>query len=90
MHASATPFRHLTTITRRRQQVGRIRLHDFNVFNGGSIILLQPLTPAANDWVNEFLPEDRLTLGSAVAVEHRFIGDILGGITRDGLSWSAQ
>jgi hypothetical protein len=63
---------------------------DFTVVNEGSIFLLQPLTPAAITWTNKYLPEDRLCFGSAVAVEHRFIADILQGITDDGLVWRAQ
>ena len=61
---------------------------DFLVENYGTIFLLQPLTPSANSWVNEHLPEDRLTFGSAVCVEHRFIRDIVRGIVNDGLALS--
>jgi hypothetical protein len=60
---------------------------DFMVVNEGSIF---PLSPAAVTWMNEYLPEDRLCFGSAVAVEHRFIADILHGITNDGLTWEAR
>jgi hypothetical protein len=63
---------------------------DFTVFNEGSIFLLQPLTSAAITWTNEYLPKDRLCFGSAVAVEHRFIADILQGITNEGLRWEAR
>ena len=31
------------------------------------------------------LPEDAQTLGKAVAVEHRYIGDIVAGMKADGL-----
>ena len=62
----------------------------FRVVNEGSIFLLQPLSPAAVTWTNECLPEDRLCFGSAVAVEHRFIADILQGITNDGLTWETR
>jgi hypothetical protein len=58
---------------------------DFLVENHGSIFLLQPLTPAANSWIDEHLPEDHLTFGGAVCVEHRFIRDIVTGIIGDGL-----
>lgn len=58
---------------------------DFLVENHGTIFLLQPLTPAANSWVNEHLPEDRLTFAGAVVVEHRFIADIVRGAIADGL-----
>lgn len=58
---------------------------DFLVENHGAIFLLQPLTPSANSWVNEHLPEDRLTFAGAVVVEHRFIADIVRGAIADGL-----
>jgi hypothetical protein len=58
---------------------------DFLVENHGTIFLLQPLTPAANSWIDDHLPEDRMTFGSAVCVEHRFIRDIVRGILNDGL-----
>lgn len=59
---------------------------DFTVENHGTIFLLQPLTPAANSWVDEHLPEDRMTFGGATVVEHRYIHDIVTGIISDGLS----
>jgi hypothetical protein len=58
---------------------------DFVVENHGTIFLLQPLTPAANSWIEENLPEDRMTFGNAVVVEHRYIADILRGAMADGL-----
>jgi len=61
---------------------------DFLVENHGSIFLLQPLTPAAESWIEQFLPQDRITFGSAVVVEHRYIADIVDGIRNDGLAVS--
>jgi hypothetical protein len=58
---------------------------DFLVENHGTIFLLQPLTPAALFWIEEHLPEDRMTFGSAACVEHRFIRDVVRGILHDGL-----
>lgn len=58
---------------------------DFLVENHGTIFLLQPLTPAALSWIEEHLPEDRLTFAGAVVVEHRFIADIVRGAIADGL-----
>ena len=58
---------------------------DFTVENHGSIFLLQPLTPAAQTWIDENIPEDAQYLGSAVAVEHRYILDIVDGIQGDAL-----
>jgi hypothetical protein len=58
---------------------------DFMVENHGTIFLLQALTPAANSWIEENLPEDRRTFGSAVVVEHRYIADIVRHAITDGL-----
>ena len=59
---------------------------DFVVENHGSIFLLTPLTPYANSWVEEHLPEDRMTFGGSIVVEHRYISDIVHGIQNDGLA----
>jgi hypothetical protein len=58
---------------------------DFMVENHGTIFLLQPLTPAANSWIDENLPVDRTTFGAAAVVEHRYISEIVCGATADGL-----
>jgi hypothetical protein len=58
---------------------------DFEVHNEGSIFLLQPLTPPAQEWIAEHLPENHTAFGSAVVVEHRYIADIVQGIRADGL-----
>jgi hypothetical protein len=58
---------------------------DFLVENHGTVFLLRPLTPAANAWVKENLPENHLTFGHAIAVEHRFIVDVVRGAQNDGL-----
>jgi len=58
---------------------------DFKISGGGTIYLLHPLTRAARDWVDEHLPADAMWFGNAVAVEHRYIGDIVEGAIGDGL-----
>ena len=49
------------------------RTADFTVINLGSISLLELRTAAAVAWVEERFPEDVLTFGEAVVVEHRYI-----------------
>ena len=61
---------------------------DFDVVNGGSVFLLIPNTEAAEAWVGENLPENPLTFGRGIAVEARYIGDILHGIQEDGLTFA--
>ena len=58
----------------------------FEAENHGSIWLFRPLTPAANQWLNEHVhAEPYAYFGRAVAVEHRFIGEIVEGAANDGL-----
>lgn len=59
---------------------------DFTVQNHGSIFLLTPHTDAAEEWIAEHLPEDRMSAGPSVVVEHRYIEDIVAGIQSDGLT----
>jgi len=62
---------------------------DFSIEGEGhfcTVYLLRPLTPAAFEWVEEHIPEDAPRLGNAVAVEHRYITDIVAGIQGDGLA----
>lgn len=61
---------------------------DFDLVNGGSVFLLIPNTEAAKAWVDEHLPEHPLTLGRGIAVEHRYISEIMQGIMADGLSFA--
>jgi hypothetical protein len=63
---------------------------DFRVDDHGSIVLITPITDAAEAWVDENLPDSAMTFGSAVVIEPRYVGPILEGISADGLTvaWS--
>jgi hypothetical protein len=58
---------------------------DFDIADHGSIILFAPLTAAAQEWVDEHIPDDAHYIGSSLAVERRYAQDILDGIRSDGL-----
>jgi len=58
---------------------------DFRCENHGSLFLLLPISPAAFAWIEEHLPADRITFGSAVVIEPRYVGAILLGLQEDGL-----
>ncbi|CAB4152430.1 hypothetical protein UFOVP613_14 [uncultured Caudovirales phage] len=58
---------------------------DFRIVDGGSVLLLMPETDAGRAWADEHLPEDALTLGAGIAIERRYMGDIIAGIVEDGL-----
>lgn len=58
---------------------------DFLLSDHGTIWLLIPQTPAAEEWATERLPEDCPTIGGRYAIEHRFIGPIVAGAREEGL-----
>jgi hypothetical protein len=58
---------------------------DFSVQNHGSIFLLQAITPAAKNWIEEFLSADRQTWGGAVVVEPRYVPSVVTAIRNDRL-----
>lgn len=59
---------------------------DFTVVNHFTLYTLTPHTPAARRWVKRHLPPEITVFGNSIAVEHRYIGDIMNGIRDDGLS----
>ncbi len=61
-------------------------MSDFTLYDGGSVLLLKADTKAAKDWEREHLPCDAWRMGSAVAIERRYIADIVDGILAYGLS----
>lgn len=52
----------------------------------GSIYLLLPVTASAKDWVDTNIQPDCLRHGRAVAIEPRYITDVVHGAQCDGLS----
>jgi hypothetical protein len=61
-------------------------MSDFRVTNHGSIVTLEPLTPGAKAWIEENLPEDRMTWCGATVVEPPYIGPIVDGMIEAGLT----
>jgi len=64
---------------------------DFTVENHGSIFLLQPQNKQAIDWVDEHIGQSNgfQPYSPTIAVEHRYIADIVAGIRNDGWVVSA-
>lgn len=58
---------------------------DVLVEDHGSLVMLRPCTDFGREWMDEHLPDDAPMLGSAVAVEPRYIDPILVGMLDDGL-----
>jgi hypothetical protein len=58
---------------------------DVCLTGNGTVYLLDWLTKQGKEWMREHLPEDALKMGDSVAVEHRYIDDIVQGMRDDGL-----
>ena len=60
---------------------------DFAVSHHGTVSLFHPLTNRADDWLRFHCPPDgeHQYLGNALAIEHRFVSDIIQLATDDGL-----
>jgi len=58
----------------------------FAVYGGGTLYVLMPLSEGGREWIDGHIAEDAICIGSGVAVEHRYIEDILQGIVDDGLT----
>lgn len=58
---------------------------DVRVHGSGSVYLLEPVTEAAQEWIDENIPDDAQYLGKNLAVEHRYVDHILEGMQNDGL-----
>jgi hypothetical protein len=57
---------------------------DIHTENHGSIWLLRPVSDAGRNWLAEHL-DDAQWFGGAVAVEPRYVEDIVEGASLDGL-----
>ena len=59
---------------------------DFSLSGGGTVYLLHPHNPDAAAWIENYLPEDAMRLGGGVAIEWRYVDDIVDGIKNCGLT----
>lgn len=58
---------------------------DLRIENHGSIVMLRPVSDLGREWVAEHIPQDAIWFGGAVAVEPRYLGNIIDGAAGDGL-----
>ena len=58
---------------------------DFGVRDEGSIWLFTPLTSAALQFLSENIQQDAQYFGGSLAVEHRYVYDLLLGLREHGL-----
>jgi hypothetical protein len=57
---------------------------DFKVFGGGTLYMVQPLNDCAKDHLESHVGEDAIYLGPSLAVEHRYIDDLVAGLRQHG------
>lgn len=58
---------------------------DVTVENCGGIFTFEPLTPAAEQWIDENVDSESQWLGGRLCVEHRYARDLAQGMMNDGL-----
>jgi hypothetical protein len=63
---------------------------DVAISGSGTIYLFHLLTYGAQDWVDGHVSEDRQMFGTALAVEHRYVADLVQGMRADGLSVTVE
>ena len=59
---------------------------DFEIINGGSVLLVQPNTPDAVQWIEDNIGSENgfQPYYPTLCVEPRYIGDIVEGIQSEG------
>jgi hypothetical protein len=57
---------------------------DFTLTDGGSVCLLTPTTSNARRWLDENIGEDAMYLGQGLAIERRYVQQIIDGVQSDG------
>jgi hypothetical protein len=75
----------VNSVNETRQEVQAVRRIDFLVRDEGSIWLFTPLSPAALQFLSEHIQDDAQYLGDSLAVEHRYVYDLLLGLRAHGL-----
>ena len=58
---------------------------DFVVRDEGTVWLFTPLTPAALQFLSKHIQDDAQYFGDSLVVEHRYVEDLLLGLTEQGL-----
>lgn len=52
-------------------------MDEFKLVDQGSIVLLQPLTVKAMEWIAETKPEDAQMWGTALVIEPRYVDGVV-------------
>jgi hypothetical protein len=71
-------------IVAKKAKSKKVKSADFQFVNGGSVCLLIPVNGDARRWLDENIGEDAIYLGRGLAIERRFVSQIVDGIVADG------
>jgi hypothetical protein len=52
-----------------------------------SVYLITPLTPECGDWLKDNVSEDAMYFGLSLAVEHRYLKNLILGLQEHGFSY---
>lgn len=52
---------------------------------GDTVFLFRPITEAARQWIEENVQADAQWFGNGLAVEHRYVEDLINGMLADDL-----
>ncbi len=58
--------------------------YDYHVEDHGTIFLIRPQNAAAHEHLEENVADDAIWLGNALAVEHRYIENLVLGLRDNG------
>lgn len=66
-------------------------MSDFTVHDEGSVVLINPLSPAAKDWLDEHaVTESWQWWAGMLAVEHRYAQALIEAMQEEGLVCDAE
>lgn len=59
--------------------------NDLIVWNGGSLMMVRPVSDAGKEWLDQTAPDDAQFLGDSMAVEWRYIEGVVNAARDAGL-----
>lgn len=63
---------------------------DFRVVNHGSVVIIEPVTEAAQEWVDISIDPTAQWWGRGFVAEPRYVANIIAGVEEAGLNWEIQ
>jgi len=63
---------------------------DFSIQNHFTVFLICPFSQRARAWIAEFVQPEAQYFGSAIAVEPRYVADLLEGMLAAGLTMACE